>query len=515
MSTTVGDLRFLNEATVSIGASLDLAETAAALAAAVVPRLADTATVYLLDALFEPEHTLASATELRQAASVPAGLSPPSPVISQAMNTGEPIALSSDHAGATLVVPIKVRGKTLGAVLLIRTPDRSCFDEIDVLMCTQLAAQAGLGMHNAYLYEAEALTADTLQRSMLPTSLPRFAGVELTHRYLPASDTVQVGGDWFDAIALPGSRVAFVVGDVMGHGLRSAAIMGQLRTAVQTLAALDLPPDQVLRHLDDLAQGLGDTHLATCVYVVYDPVARRCTIANAGHLPPVLVHADGSTELLNIPEGVPIGVGGVAFESVEIAVVDGDRLVLCTDGLVEVRGQDIMAGLSTLRENLATPGLTLDAQCEVLLRALHSGDRQDDVALLLADLHGIPAGDVAHWLLEPRKTAPARVRRLVRATMRAWGLAEESEVTELLATELVTNAVRYATRPIELRLLRTDALLCEVTDDEFRLPVLRHASETDEGGRGLQLVSRLSRRWGASRTATGKVVWFEQAIGAL
>ncbi|MEO5876334.1 MAG: SpoIIE family protein phosphatase [Streptosporangiaceae bacterium] len=515
MNTTVGDLRFLNQATVTIGASLDLAETAAALAAAVVPRLADRATVYLLEALFDPELTLALATELRQAASVPADSgSRPSPVIHRAMESGEPIALSSDEAvpGASLVVPIRVRGRILGAILLIRSPDRSGFDEIDVLMCTQLAAQAGLGVHNAYLYEAEALAADTLQRSMLPTHLPRFAGVDLTHRYLPASDTVRVGGDWFDAIALPGSRVAFVVGDVMGHGLSSAAIMGQLRTAVQTLAALDLPPDQVLRHLDDLAQGLGDTYLATCVYVVYDPVARRCTIANAGHLPPVLVHADGQNELLQVPEGVPIGVGGIAFESVEISVADGDRLVLCTDGLVEVRGEDITAGLATLRANLAVPGLSLDAQCEVLLRVLHCSERQDDVALLVADLHGIPAGDVAHWLLEPRRTTPARIRRLIRATMGAWGLSAESDVTELLATELVTNAVRYATRPIELRLLRTDALLCEVSDDEFRLPILRHAADTDEGGRGLQLVSRLSRRWGASRTTSGKVVWFEQTI---
>ena len=324
-----------------------------------------------------------------------------------------------------------------------------------------------------------------------------------------------VGGDWFDAIPLPGSRVALVVGDVMGHGIRSAAIMGHLRTAVQTLAALDLPPEQVLRHLDDLAQRLDDDHLATCIYAVYDPVARRCVIANAGHIPPVLVHADGQAELLSdLPTGAPIGVGGVAFEPTEVKAADGDLLVLCTDGLVEMRGRDIGSGLAVLCANLAAPGVTPDGLCEILLHALRTHDREDDVALLIARLRGIPCTNVAEWLLKAAPETPRAARHLVRHTLAGWGLAACGDVTELLASELTTNAVRYASRPIGLRLMRTDVLLCEVSDDDHHLPVLRHVTEDDEACRGLNLVSRLARRWGANRTSDGKVVWFEQALPA-
>jgi hypothetical protein len=356
-------------------------------------------------------------------------------------------------------------------------------------------------------------TADALRRSMLPTAPPMLAGIDVAHRYLSGSKSAEVGGDWFDAIPLPGSRVALVVGDVMGRCSRSAAIMGHLRVAVQTLAALDLPPEQVLRHLDDLAQRLDEDHLATCIYAVYDPVARTCVIANAGHIPPVLVHADGQAELLGyLPAGAPIGVGGVAFEPVEVKAADGDLLVLCTDGLVEMRGADIGSGLAALCENLATPGLTPDSMCELLLPALRARDSEDDVALLIARLRGIPSANVAEWLLHPSAATARTARRLVRRTLAGWGLSACGDVAELLASELVTNAVRYASRPIGLRLMRTDALLCEVSDDDHHLPVLRHVTETDEAGRGLNLVSRLARRWGANRTADGKVVWFEQAL---
>ncbi|TDQ50256.1 SpoIIE family protein phosphatase [Actinorugispora endophytica] len=546
-------LLFLNEATVEIGASLDPERTARALADAMVPGIADFAAVHLLEALFSPhqldvelpDSVRALSAEIRRVVVAHdedpmhwSGIAPegriqvPSPTspVHLAMATNEPVAVprvdadlarelaGTHHADAApptvldrslLAIPLYVRGRTLGAVTLLRRPDRPPFDEVDMLAARQLAAQASLGVDNAYLYRSQATIGDALQRSMLPTLPSRLSSVDIAHRYVSSSHTAQVGGDWFDAIPLPGSRVALVVGDVMGHGIRSAAAMGQFRTAVQTLAAMDLPPHQVLRHLDDLAQRLGPGYLATCVYAIYDPVARRCTFANAGHIPPALLRADGRTELLRPPTGAPIGVGGVAFEPLEVSVSDGDVLVLCTDGLVESRGQDIDTGLAALLDNLSEPGLPLDAQCETLLRALHAEDREDDVALLVARLRGVPSGNVAQWLLQPRVTTPARVRRLVRDTLTVWGLPDCVDVTELLATELVTNAVRHASRPIELRLLRTDTLLCEVTDDDQHRPVLRHAAETDEGGRGLQLVSRLAARWGTSGKTTGKVVWFE------
>lgn len=550
-------LVFLNDATIKIGASLDLAETVRGLGHAVVPFLADFAAIHVLDSLLSEEHpgldvrdrpetgiaalrrvvVVHNDKPARWRDTVPEGeiqvMRPASPG-RQAMTLGRPVvlpgigpdvawALASTHptgdleplirGRSLLALPLSAGGRVLGCAILLRKPGRPPFDDIDVLTASQLAAQASQGVRSACLYRGEAATANALQRSMLPTQAPRLAGVEIAHRYQPGSRTAQVGGDWFDAIPLPGSRVALVVGDVMGHGIRSAAIMGHLRTAVQTLAALDLPPEQVLRHLDDLAQRLDDDHLATCIYAVYDPVARSCVIANAGHIPPVLVHADGQAELLDdLPTGAPIGVGGVAFEPVEVKAADRDLLVLCTDGLVEMRGQDIGSGLAALCENLAAPGVTPDGLCDILMRTLHTQDREDDVALLIACLRGIPSADIAQWLLSPRATTPRLVRRLVRRTLAEWGLSDAGDVMELLASELTTNAVRHSSRPIGLRLMRTDSLLCEVSDDDHHLPTLRPATEADEAGRGLNLVSRLARRWGANRTGDGKVVWFEQAL---
>ena len=559
-------LVFLNDATAKIGASPDLEETVQGLARAAVPFLADLATVHLLEDLLFPEFpgtgpgrgqepevgalrrmAVAHDEELaRWRETVPEGATQVMQLSSpgrQAMWSGRPLLvppispelarkLASTHPtgdiealirGCSLMaVPLRAAGRTLGCAILLRESGRPPFDEIDVLTMSQLAAQTSQAVHIACRYQGEAATATALQHSMLPSSPPRLAGVDIAHRYLPGNKLAQVGGDWFDAIPLPGGRVALVVGDVMGHGIRSAAIMGHLRTSVQTLAALDLPPEQVLRHLDDLARRLDDDHFATCLYAVYDPVGRTCVIANAGHIPPVLVHADGHAELLaHLPAGAPIGVGGVAFEPVEVKTADGDLIVLCTDGLVETRSQDIGTGLDTLCKNLAAvcgntagPELTPDELCEILMRALHTRDRKDDVALLIARLRGVPSANVAQWLLDPRPAVPRQVRRLVHQALANWDLAACGEVAELLASELATNAIRFASRPIGLRMMRTDVLMCEVSDDDHHLPMLRPVTDTDEAGRGLILVSRLAHRWGVNRTNQGKAVWFELALPA-
>jgi anti-sigma regulatory factor (Ser/Thr protein kinase) len=345
---------------------------------------------------------------------------------------------------------------------------------------------------------------------MMPTRPPKIPGVRIAHHYRPGDRQAQVGGDWFDAIQLPGGRVALIVGDVMGHGLLSAAVMGQFRTSVITMAALDLPPAQLLRHLDNLAHRLGAEHLATCVYAVYDPIHRSLTLANAGHIPPVLARHDGRSELLQIPKGAPIGVGGVPFETVEIPVPDGSWLVLCTDGLVEVRGQGIDAGLAALCSNVIEPDQTPEDVCEQILSKVHYDDRGDDVALLVANFQGIPSDDVAEWKLDMDLSQVRRARELTRDQLAVWGLTGNiSELTELLVSELVTNALRAASHEVSLRLMRVGKLLVEVTDDDHNLPQLRRADPNDEEGRGLTLVSHLSRRWGTSRKAVGKVVWFE------
>ncbi|WP_329261620.1 SpoIIE family protein phosphatase [Actinoallomurus sp. NBC_01490] len=418
--------------------------------------------------------------------------------------------------GSLIVVPLRAGRHLLGFAVLLRSAGRPGFDETDVLTATLMADQAALGAHKALLYQREARVADALQRSMLPKHPPRLPGVEIAYRYLPGNPAAQVGGDWFDAVPLPGSRVALIVGDVMGHGVHSAATMGQLRTAVRTLAALDPPPDQVLRHLDQLFEETvgqaGEQFLATCVYCVYDPVARRCAIANAGHVPPVFAYADGRTELVPVPAGVPLGVGNVAFETIEVPAPDGTLIALCTDGLVETRGLDITEGLDALRESLTKVSDPPDDLCENVLRALRTGEREDDVALLIARFDGIPSAGVANWIMRPHAQAARHARGLIASTLSGWGLEDQIDAASLLATELVTNAIRYTTRPITMRLLRTETLLCEVTDDDPHLPVLREPGDDDESGRGIYLVDKLSSRWGASHTAAGKAVWFELAL---
>ncbi|MFF3678850.1 SpoIIE family protein phosphatase [Streptomyces sp. NPDC002120] len=440
---------------------------------------------------------------------------------SAAARAALPELLGVDHplprGNRAVLAPLRGRRRVIGAAVFLRSPERPAFEQNDLLVAAQLATHTALGIDKAVLYGREAYIADELQRTMLPDSLPQPTGVRLASRYLPAAETARVGGDWYDAIPLPGSRVALVVGDVMGHSMTSAAIMGQLRTTAQTLAQLDLPPAEVLHHLDEQAQRLGSDRMATCLYAVYDPVAHRITIANAGHPPPVLLHLGGRAEVLRVPPGAPIGVGGVDFEAVELDAPAGATLLLYTDGLVESRLRDVWTGIEQLRERLATTaqltGLDhpppLEALCDDVLDMLGPGDRDDDIALLAARFDGIAPSDVAYWFLDPEETAPGRARRFARRALTRWGLEELSDSLELLVSEVVTNAVRYAERPVTLRLLRTDVLRCEVGDDSPQLPRQRRARDTDEGGRGLFLVNRMARRWGATRLSSGKVVWFE------
>ncbi|MDX3229304.1 SpoIIE family protein phosphatase [Streptomyces sp. ME19-01-6] len=417
-----------------------------------------------------------------------------------------------------IVAPLRGRHHVIGTVTLLREPGRPAFTPDDLLVASQLATHTALGIDKAVRYGREASVADVLQRAMLPSSLPEATGVRLASRYLPASETARVGGDWYDAIPLPGNRVALVIGDVMGHSMTSAAVMGQLRTTVQTLAGLDLPPEEVLYHLDEQAQRLGSQHIATCLYAIYDPIAHRLQLANAGHPPPLLLHPDGRGEALRIPPGAPIGVGGVVFECVETHAPAGATLLLYTDGLVESRETDVWTGVESLCVRLRcaaahTPApMAPEDLCDLVLGPLDPGNQDDDVALLAARFDGIPWHNVAYWFLDPQPQTAGRARRLARRTLHRWKLDPLIESTELLVSEVVTNAVRYATRPLSLRLLRTDVLRCEVGDDSPQLPRMRRARLDDEGGRGLFLVSRFAERWGATRLSTGKVVWFEQRI---
>ncbi|ELS57816.1 SpoIIE family protein phosphatase [Streptomyces viridochromogenes] len=554
-------LEFLNEVSGRIGTSLDLAQTIIEVSKAVVPRFTDVAGTYLREQVVAgegfPDGVPDTTTMWHRVAVehtdepgrwddvVPVGEAMPFPAHTpffQCMTTGEPVLVpriteEMGHAIASqfdkrdirplithrsmLVVPLKARNVVLGFMILLRHPERPVFNDMDRVTGAELAARAGLVLDNARMYTYQESVAETLQDSMLPHIPPRRAGCDIATRYLPGTLLGRVGGDWFDTVKLPGARTALVVGDVMGHGLNSAAMMGQLRTAVQTMAALDLPPGRLLRNLDDLAQRLGDTYLATCLYAVYDPIASELHLANAGHIPPVLVRADdGRGELLDLPTGAPIGVGGVPFEAVRVRVRPGDRIVMCTDGLVEVRGEDIGVGLATLCESAAHPAASMDDACDTIIRALAvtfskagRGGRKDDVALLMARLNGLAPEDVAEWRLPLDPVEVGRARAVVREQMHEWGLATLAYTAEVLVSELVTNAVRHShSRPVELRLVRGDTLLCEVDDDDHDLPTLLNAGSGDETGRGLRVVSTLAREWGTSRTSAGKTVWFELTL---
>ncbi|MFI8352753.1 ATP-binding SpoIIE family protein phosphatase [Streptomyces cyaneofuscatus] len=441
-----------------------------------------------------------------------------------------------------LVVPLRVGGSVLGLVTFVRSPrpevsDRplsrgpaNTFDNGEVALADELAARAAVCIDNARRFTRERSASLALQRQLLPHHVPPQSAVEIAYRYLPSDDVTGVGGDWFDVIPLSGTRVGLVVGDVVGHGLQAAATMGRLRTSVRAFAQLDMAPDELLTRLDDLVgqplderQGTRDgaasdaydelTTGATCLYAVYDPVSRRCVMARAGHLPPAVVHPDGRVTFPDLPAGPPLGLGGLPFESMEIELPVGSLLALFTDGLVEARDHDIDQGLDALGRVLGDPAASLEELCDRAVSELvPDATTADDTALLLARTRQLDEGQVAEWELPAEAVAVGRARELATRQLGVWGLDELSFATELVVSELVTNAVRYGGGPLRLRLIRDRTLLCEVADTGHTSPHLRHSRDDDEGGRGLFIVAQLVQRWGTRYTPAGKTIWTEQAF---
>ncbi len=424
-----------------------------------------------------------------------------------------------------MLVPIRARGVVMGVASFVRWARPEPFEADDLLLAQEFVARASLCIDNARRYTREHTAALALQRSLLPHRLPGQTAVEVASHYLPADESAGVGGDWFDVIPLSGARVALVVGDVVGHGLHAAATMGRLRTAVHTLAGLDLPPDELLARLDDLVIRLTDEEEdtaaatagpavlgATCLYAVYDPVSRICTLARAGHPPPAIVRPDGTVTFPDLPAGPPLGLGGLPFEAGEIELPEGSLIALYTNGLVEARDHDVDAGLGRLRMALERADEPLEAIREGVIEALLPDRPDDDVALLLARTRTLTADQVASWDLPADFAVVALARAYTARQLALWGFDEAAFTTELLVSELVTNAIRYATAPIRLRLIRDRTLICEVSDGSSTSPRLRHARASDEGGRGLFLVAQFTQRWGARYTAGGKTIWAEQSL---
>ncbi|MEV6569004.1 SpoIIE family protein phosphatase [Streptomyces kronopolitis] len=571
-------LKLIYDAGLRIGTTLDVGRTAEELAAVAVPRFADVVTVELLEPVLHGDEPAAGADPgLRRMAvcGVPeesaiyrvgdAISAVPGAPMAEVLTSGRPVLLRDlrttyewrrqDVAGARRVleqgirsliaVPLQARGVILGVANFWRSDLSGRFEAEDMAFAEELTARAAVAIDNARRYTREHTTAVTLQRSLLPQTLPEQSALEVAHRYLPAH--AGVGGDWFDVIPLPGARVALVVGDVVGHGLHAAATMGRLRTAVHNFSALDLPPDELLSHLDELvshidtdearAAGAGDEGVwpggvpadsdggpegaqrpgitgATCLYAIYDPVGGRTTLATAGHPAPAVIGPDGAVTFPEVPVSPPLGLGGsVPVETAELNLREGSRLVLYTNGLVENRDRAIGAGLELLRTALAAGAdRTPEETCTGVLDAMLPDHPSDDIALLVARTRLLGPGSVADWEVPSDPAAVAPVRSACLEMLESWGLTAIRFTTELILSELLTNAIRYGAQPIRVRLLLDRSLICEVSDGTSASPHLRRAATTDEGGRGLFLVAQFAQRWGTRYTPGGKVIWTEQSL---
>ncbi|MCX5610905.1 MULTISPECIES: SpoIIE family protein phosphatase/ATP-binding protein [unclassified Streptomyces] len=543
-------LKLLYDAGVQVGTTLNVERTAEELAEVAVPRFADVVTVDLLDPVLSGEEPPEAITEMRRTAV--AGLQgdhPLSPVgqlirfaptgpMAAGLAGGHAVLEADLHAThrwraqdqanslqildrgihSLIVVPLRARGVVLGMAGYWRGQDSPPFDEEDVSFAEELTARAALSVDNARRYTREHNMAVTLQRSLLPRGVPEQSAVEVAHRYLAAQ--AGVGGDWFDVIPLPGARVALVVGDVVGHGLHAAATMGRLRTAVYNFSTLDLPPDELLSHLDELV-----THIdtddqewqgitgATCLCAIYDPVSGQVTAATAGHPGPALVRPDGTVSFPEVPVSPPLGLGeGLPMETMTLTLPEGSRLALFTDGLIENRDRDPDAGLAALRAALAGPARTPEETCTAVIEAMLPARPSDDVALLVARTRRLDPERIAEWDVPPDPAAVSPLRAACARRLADWGLEDIVFTTELILSELITNAIRYGTEPIRVRLLYDRSLVCEVSDGSSTSPHVRRAEATDEGGRGLFLVAQFAERWGTRYTARGKIIWSEQAL---
>jgi anti-sigma regulatory factor (Ser/Thr protein kinase) len=544
-------LELLSEASIRIGRTLDVTRTAEELAEISVPEFSDYVTVDLFDVVLQGKEPVGALGDMRRTAVGGITDAPPFQGVgdnvvlksttpqARSLMTGQSVLepdikdaawwLSRDPAQGELfrelqihsliTIPLSARDTVLGVVSFFRSRNADPFGDDDRSLAEDLATRAAVCIDNARRYTREHSTAIVLQRALLPRALPEQSAIEAAFHYQPAESGV--GGDWFDVIPLSGARTALVMGDVVGHGLNAAVVMGRLRTAVLNFASLDLPPDELLTHMDSLVRRLdsekGDdtaedetTEIigATCLYAIYDPTTQMCSFARAGHLPPAVVPPDGQARFLDSPPGLPLGVGGLPFTTVHVHVPEGSQLILYTDGLLNGR-RDIDAGLDQLMHVLARPGRKPEETCQAIVDSLVTEHPDDDIAIIVARTRAFADDKMLRMELPPDPSAVSDMRGRVAEQLAQWGLVEQAFAVELILSELVTNAMRYGRPPIRLRLLRDRTLTCEVFDGSATSPHLMLATETDEGGRGLFLVAQLARAWGTRYTADGKVIWAE------
>jgi hypothetical protein len=556
-------LALLERASTRIGTTMDLFRTAQELADATVPEFADTVTVDLLDPVLRCEAPQAgplvggiplrragwcSLHELEQAGVPMAGQVSGFPAGSPyrqsladlqprligrldpeaAWLTDEPFRhrlLEVIRVHSMIVVPLCARGRVLGLVCFYRWRTPDVYEDDDLTLARQLTDRTALCLDNARQYNRGRLAARLLQPTPRPPEVPVHSAVETAHSYVSSRS----GANWFDVIPLPGSRVALAAGQIDGEGIRAATTMGELRAAIGALAALDLSPDELLERLHELVARLSGQELllpqggsanlavgASCLYAVYDPVTRECVMSRAGVLRPVLVTPDGSAELADVPAGPALGQGMPAYQSVARELPEGSVVMLDScPVLADGSSRPVEGLLDRMTAVFADRSRPLQDACDAVTRILGTGHREqpeERTIVLLARTRAFGPDRLAEWVLRPEPESVSQARTLAVDQLTAWGLDELAFTTELVVSELVTNAVRYSDGPIELRLIRDRALTCEVSDTNSTVPHLRRAQAEDEGGRGLYITAQLTQRWGTRPVRRGKIIWAEQAL---
>ncbi|HYJ76682.1 MAG TPA: SpoIIE family protein phosphatase [Kineosporiaceae bacterium] len=543
-------LELLGRAANVLSASLDLEETLNGLGRLVVPQIADHCVVDLVES--DDDRRSADAVVLRRYALVhaPGVVAPPPSATGEDPWTpvgrdvrypaGHPVhdafvrreaalrhidpstfdfeAVAPNPASArvarqmrmrsAIAVPLQARGRVVGVLSLVDTVSGRRQGEEDLVLARRLADRAAVAIDNARLHHRERERGLTLQRSLLPERLPSVPGLRTAARYLPArSGGGEVGGDWYDVVRLPGGRVAIVVGDVMGRGLPAAALMGQLRAALRAYAVQDQAPAEVLTSADELVRGLADDVLVTCVYAVLDPRDGSLAVANAGHVPPLLLGGPGEEPVTLEATGPPLGAGGREdYGELTAVVAPGRTVVLYTDGLVETREADLGTGLQQLAARLAAGPADLDALAADLTRG---PERDDDVAVLLVRTDAVTRPATVRLDIGGDPREAARARAVALETLQAWGEPPAvCDVAQLVVSELVTNALRYGAGTVAMQLSRhDDGVVVEVYDEGVGTPRRRRAGADEEGGRGLLLVAAVAAAWGVRTRGGGKVVW--------
>ncbi|CUM35822.1 Serine phosphatase RsbU, regulator of sigma subunit [Streptomyces venezuelae] len=551
------EVRLQNEAAARIGTTLDIFRTAAEFCEVVSPALADTVTVDVYDVVLGGRAPAADSLDRDQTVrrvgyrsvagpddqGVPAvgevDVYPPGTPYRTVLDTLAPklirrlrpdgdrwldprrrrdARILSSQAHSMLLVPIRARGVVLGLACFYRWRDPAPFDRRHLRLAQQLTTHAGQCLDNARLYGRERSAARILSGGFAHAQASVVTAVELARTHLPAG----TGGGWSDAVALSGSRVALVAGDTTTGTSRPAA-MSELRAAIEALADLDLAPDEILQRLHDLASrpstpwdtaepDAGDQSPATCLCLVYDPVSRLCTAASAGHPSPVLVHPGGAVELLDVAAGPPLGQGLAEYALTERVLPEGSTLLICNTALLTAAGgRESM--LSRLTDLFAEPQPSLQAACDSCADALAPEQPSRDAYLLLARTRTLDASRTKAWTFPNSPESAGQARRKAVNQLAEWGLAQDViDDTALVVSELVTNSVRYAKGPIQLRLIHDGTLVCEVTDDSSASPHLRRALDTDENGRGLFITAHLTQRWGVRPSGRGKTLWAARTL---